>query len=175
MTEKMKKKVMSNRKYLGINLSVLTFLVIFAFALNYFVVKSYNTIEIFLTGNTGATFEGEGAEAARANAKEVSLRIEAEGVVLMKNENDALPIDLKKNNKVAVFGWSSHGMVLGGTGSGSADVTNAITFYDALKTEGFDIYQPLADFYKAFKPYDIDEIWKNLSKNQVPFDDLKDY
>ncbi|MCR5823640.1 MAG: glycoside hydrolase family 3 C-terminal domain-containing protein [Lachnospiraceae bacterium] len=151
MTEKTTKKVMSNRKFLGINLSVLTFLVIFTFAFNYFVVKSYNTIEIFLTGNTGATFEGEGADAARANAKEVSLRIEAEGVVLMKNENNALPIDLKKNNKVAVFGWSSHGMVLGGTGSGSADVTNAITFYDALKTEGFDIYQPLADFYKSFK------------------------
>ncbi len=147
----LKKKPMSNRKFLGINLPIIAFLMVLTFAINFFVVKSYETIEIFLTGNTGASFEGEGAEAARANARETSLRIQSEGVVLMKNNNNALPIDLKSNNKVAVFGWSSHGMVLGGTGSGSADVTNAITFYDALKTEGFDIYQPLADFYKNFK------------------------
>ncbi len=151
MKEKKTKKPMSNRKFLGINVPIIAFLLVLSLAFNYFVVKSYNTIEIFLTGNTGASFEGEGADAARANAKEVSLRIQAEGVVLMKNENNVLPLDLKANNKVSVFGWSSHGMVLGGTGSGSADVTNAITFYDALKAEGFDIYQPLADFYKEFK------------------------
>lgn len=151
MKEKKKRKPMSNRKFLGINMPILAFVMVLTFAVNFFVIKSYNTIEIFLTGNTGATFDGEGADAARANAKEVSLKIQAEGVVLMKNENNVLPLDLSKNNKVAVFGWSSHGMVLGGTGSGSADVTNAITFYDALKTEGFDIYQPLADFYKEYK------------------------
>ena len=151
MKEKKTKKTMSNRKFLGINLPILAFIMVFTLAFNYFVVKSYNTIEIYLTGNTGASFTGEGADAARANAKEVSLRIQAEGVVLMKNENNVLPLDLKKNNKVSVFGWSSHGMVLGGTGSGSADVENAVTFYEALKTEGFEIYQPLADFYKEFK------------------------
>ncbi len=151
MKEKKIKKAMSNRKFLGINVPILALILVITLALNYFVVKSYNTIEIYLTGNTGASFEGEGAEAARDNAKEVSLRIEAEGVVLMKNENNVLPLNLNANNKVSVFGWSSHGMVLGGTGSGSADVTNAITFYDALATEGFEIYQPLADFYKEFK------------------------
>ncbi|MBO7401735.1 MAG: glycoside hydrolase family 3 protein [Lachnospiraceae bacterium] len=151
MKEKKTKKVMSNRKFLGINLPILAFIMVVAVALNYFVIKSYYTIEIYLTGNTGASFTGEGADAARANAKEVSLRIEAEGVVLMKNENKVLPLNTKSNNKIAVFGWSSHGMVLGGTGSGAADVTNAVTFYDALKTEGFDIYQPLADFYKEYK------------------------
>ncbi len=151
MKEKKKKTPMSNRKFLGINMPILAFLLVLTFAVNFFVIRTYNTIEIFLTGNTGANFTGEGADAARANAKEVSLRIQAEGVVLMKNENNALPIDLKKNNKVAVFGWSSHGMVLGGTGSGSADVTNAITFYDALRTEGFEIYEPLTKFYKDYK------------------------
>ncbi len=151
MKEKKTKKPMSNRKFLGINMPILAFIMVLTFAVNFFVIRAYNTIEIFLTGNTGATFTGEGADAARANAKEVSLRIQAEGVVLMKNENNALPIDIKKNNKVAVFGWSSHGMVLGGTGSGSADVTNAITFYDALKAEGFDIFEPLTKFYKDYK------------------------
>ncbi len=151
MKEKKKRKPMSNRKFLGINMPILAFIMVLTFAVNFFVIRSYNTIEIFLTGNTGATFTGEGADAARANAKEVSLRIQAEGVVLMKNENNVLPLDLKKNNKVAVFGWSSHGMVLGGTGSGSADVTNAITFYDALRAEGFDIFEPLTKFYKDYK------------------------
>lgn len=56
-----------------------------------------------------------------------------EGAVLLKNENNALP--LTKQSKVSVFGTASADPVYGGTGSGSVDTSKAIDFTTAFESE----------------------------------------
>ncbi|MBD9017326.1 MAG: hypothetical protein EGR13_03025, partial [Coprococcus comes] len=49
--------------------------------------------------------------------KDLSMDIEREGAVLLKNENETLPL-AKDVNKVNVFGWASTQWLGGGSGSG---------------------------------------------------------
>lgn len=64
---------------------------------------------------------------------EMTEEVMAEGAVLLKNENGALP--LAKQNKVSVFGTASADPVYGGTGSGSVDTSKAVDFTTAFESE----------------------------------------
>lgn len=63
-----------------------------------------------------ATGSGTIADATADSAKELCTDIAEEGIVLLKNDGNALPLSTTKLN---VFGWSSTNPVYGGTGSGS--------------------------------------------------------
>ena len=71
-----------------------------------------------------------------------------EGMVLLKNEGQVLP--LKKGSKVALFGKGTFDYVKGGGGSGDVTVAYARSLYDGLKElpEDVSIFEELADFYK---------------------------
>ena len=71
-----------------------------------------------------------------------------EGIVLLKNENELLPI--KKGTKLAVFGRGIYDYVKGGGGSGAVLVKKETTLYDALceYPEHVSLYEPLYDFYR---------------------------
>ena len=72
----------------------------------------------------------------------------AEGTVLLKNDG-TLP--LSGPCKVALFGrGAGSGFLFGGGGSGSLATTGRVNLVDGLKQEGFEIYQPLVDFYTEF-------------------------
>lgn len=76
-------------------------------------------------------------------AKAVAEKVAAEGNVLMKNENAALPLD-KHSEGVSLFGVSSDAMpyaVTGGSG------VKSVTLADALKQEGFRVNPVLKAFY----------------------------
>ena len=77
----------------------------------------------------------------------VCKEIESEGLVLLKNNNNTLP--LAKNSKVSLFSVSSVDLVLGGTGSGSVDTDKALNFKEALEDEGFEVNSTLWDFYTS--------------------------
>lgn len=77
----------------------------------------------------------------------VSKQTAEEGMVLLKNENNLLP--LVKGSRVALFGKGVFDYVKGG--GGSADVTTLYekNLYDGIKeTDAFEIYEPVADFYR---------------------------
>ena len=78
---------------------------------------------------------------AEANVQEVV----AEGTVLLRNENNVLP--LAADQKVNVFGWGSLYPIYGGTGSGSSSDAGAIDFYDALELAGIEYNKDLFNFY----------------------------
>mgnify|MGYP000624038978 CR=1 FL=1 len=59
------------------------------------------------------------------------MDIEREGAVLLKNENETLPL-AKDVNKVNVFGWASTQWLGGGSGSGQIISTDE-TILTALK------------------------------------------
>ena len=75
--------------------------------------------------------------------------IESEGIVLLKNDNTALP--LAKGSKVSLFSRSSVDLVLGGTGGGTIKTTKIETLLSAMEADGmFTINPVLWDFYKQY-------------------------
>lgn len=68
-----------------------------------------------------------------AAGADMTEEVMAEGAVLLKNNNNALPI--AKQSKVSVFGTASADPVYGGTGSGSVDTSKAIDFTTAFESE----------------------------------------
>ena len=114
--------------------------------------------------------DSEAAKLAIGEAKENVVKIAEEGVVLLKNNSNVLPLDPKSESdvKVNLFGSSVFGMLYGGGGSG-VFVTNATSYgnelyatrlEDALETEGFqynkDLYNLVANYYES-KTYKITE------------------
>lgn len=84
-----------------------------------------------------------------ASEEHIALSKEAakEGMVLLKNEGDLLP--LKAGSKVALFGKGSFDYVKGGGGSGDVTVAYVHNLYDGLKMQDtVSIYEPLSDFYR---------------------------
>lgn len=60
----------------------------------------------------------------------------AEGFVLLKNENGALPL---KNRKIALYGMGARMTVKGGLGSGSVEERYSVNIEDGLKNAGYEI------------------------------------
>ena len=82
-------------------------------------------------------------EAGRA----ITERIAEEGIVLLKNERNVLP--LASEQRINVFGWSAIDPVYGGNGSGSADESGNVTLLQGLESAGFTVNQELIDFYRS--------------------------
>ncbi len=73
-----------------------------------------------------------------AEGYDVSVQIGGEGAVLLRNENNTLP--LAEGAKVTVLGAMSYNYVEGGTGSaGGADDENTVLMMDALLEAGLDV------------------------------------
>ncbi|RSU13780.1 hypothetical protein CBF27_02450 [Vagococcus acidifermentans] len=91
---------------------------------------------------TPGTKEGK---AAREAGERLSEQIAEEGIVLLKNEDQSLPVADKKVN---VFGTSSFNFRYGGGGSGGSDTSRAISLYDGLKEAGISYNPKLYEFYQ---------------------------
>jgi len=63
--------------------------------------------------------------------------IAGEGMVLLKNEKNILP--LQDTQKINVFGWSSTNPIYGGTGSGSIDESTCTTLLQGLEDAGYEL------------------------------------
>lgn len=93
---------------------------------------------------------GKISEDAIAEAKELCTDIAEEGIVLLKNDDKALP--LAEGSKVNVFGWSSTNPIYGGTGSGAlSDAYPTVDFLTGLTDAGIEYNQDLVDFYKGWR------------------------
>lgn len=88
----------------------------------------------------------ESEEALVEGNGKIAEEIEAEGMVLLKNEN-SLPLQSGAN--ISLFSVSSVDLVLGGTGSGSIDTSKVDDFKTALTDQGFNVNSTLWDFYQT--------------------------
>ena len=59
--------------------------------------------------------------------KTAAKNIAAQGMVLMENKNNSLPISAKKGTKVALFGQGVYNTIKGGTGSGAVNQRDNVT------------------------------------------------
>ena len=84
-----------------------------------------------------------------ASGRAIADQIASEGIVLLKNDDKALP--LSAGTKLNLFGWSSVRPLYGGTGSGDSDTSNAVSLIDGLKHAGFEVNEELVEFYENFR------------------------
>ena len=67
----------------------------------------------------------------------LARQIATEGIVLLKNEGNVLP--LKENSEVALFGAGALKTVKGGTGSGNVYARRTVNVLEGLEEAGFQI------------------------------------
>ena len=97
---------------------------------------------------------GEDGRCVTASPRHIALSKEAatEGMVLLKNENSALP--LKKGEKIALFGKATIEYIKGGGGSGDVNCPYIRNIFEGFKAKEQDgkvqIFMPLVDFYKDY-------------------------
>ena len=98
--------------------------------------------------------KGEGAyfysdyetkEEVLAAGNELNERINEEGITMLKNEGNALP--LTAGAKLSVFGRNSVQLVYGGSGSGGGNNADALTLKEGLEAAGFQVNPTLDSFY----------------------------
>ena len=90
---------------------------------------------------------------ALAYGERIARQVSEEGIVLLTNQSDALP--LPKNSKISIFSTSSVNPVMGGSGSGRVDAGTSDTLKVALEKEGFVVNPQLWDFYDAIPARDM--------------------
>ena len=81
-------------------------------------------------------------------ATSIARQMEDEGIVLLKNTGDFLPL---KNKKVNVFGIASCDLLLSGGGSGSVTASESVNFYEGLKHGGIRYNKDLKTVYQNWK------------------------
>lgn len=81
----------------------------------------------------------------------ITRQSSAEGMVLLKNDNNILPIkDLKT---VALFGVNSYDFLSGGLGSGAVNVPYVVDMVQGLKNIGVKTTTALTDIYEKYIPF----------------------
>ena len=102
------------------------------------------TLLSLASGNGSLSQETSDASLALAG------QISDEGIVLLQNDQDLLP--LTGSDNINVFGWASTNPVYGGTGSGSLnDAYHTVSLLEGLANAGFQTNTELSDFYTAYR------------------------
>ena len=85
-----------------------------------------------------------------ASPEHIALSRQAaqEGMVLLKNQGDLLP--LAPDSRVALFGKGSFDYVKGGGGSGDVTTAYVRNIYDGLREENVSLYEPLSTYYRDY-------------------------
>ena len=98
----------------------------------------------------------------------------AEGVVLLENRNDALPLDATKS--IAIFGRIQLNYYKSGTGSGGmVNVAHVVTIPEGLSLRGAKLDQELLGIYQdwtAEHPFDKGASWggEPWCQEEMPLD-----
>ena len=100
---------------------------------------------------------------------ETAASAAAEGIVMLKNDNGALP--LSKDEVVSVFGRIQLHYYKSGTGSGGmVNVSKVTGIVDGLLESGVKLNEELLNVYKKWdeeNPYDLGDGWGNEPWSQV--------
>ena len=90
----------------------------------------------YVSGHNYKSVYGSVAE-LKAAGEALVQEVESEGIVLLKNDNNTLPLAAGSN--IALVGVTALDPVYGGTGTGAVDASSALNFYDVLTNVGYNI------------------------------------
>lgn len=101
--------------------------------------------------------------------EDLGERMSEEGTVLLKNENNALPLSKDETQKLSLLGFSSYYPVQGGDMGSSLNENkgtdaDTVDFVEALDAKGFKINEDLHDLYKSLEADFKTEVnmWGNI-------------
>ncbi|MFA0964457.1 glycoside hydrolase family 3 C-terminal domain-containing protein [Roseivirga sp. BDSF3-8] len=84
----------------------------------------------------------------KANAQ-VTRQAGAEGMVLLKNEDNVLPL-ATGSYPIAVFGNTAYNFIAGGTGSGDVNEAYTVSLIEGLENAGYSLDEELSAAYTPF-------------------------
>jgi beta-glucosidase len=87
-----------------------------------------------------------------------------EGIILLKNNNNALPLDASVK-KIAAFGNASYDTFSGGTGSGDVNEAYTVSISQGLANTGFELEKTLKAQYESY-------LAETKAKHQKPADPI---
>ncbi|MDE6841802.1 MAG: glycoside hydrolase family 3 C-terminal domain-containing protein [Oscillospiraceae bacterium] len=134
---------------------IVSVLLVIALIVNVVCIQMFAAINTFMAANLNSRLPGaRGSVTAEQltpeQAKEASLamaqELAAEGIVLLENRDNALP--LAGGAKVNLFGYATVSPLYGGTGSGASDTSANVDLVQGLTNAGLEVNQELVDFYK---------------------------
>lgn len=137
-----------------------------------FVKLDENGNPIYVTDENGYKHQVYDNDALSAYNYAKAEEAAAEGITLLWNNNNALP--LAKDSKVSLFSRSSTDPLYGGGGSGTANKGGQISFIDGLENAGLKTNPTLNAFYRtqptrqttSFQPFLMNESpWSKVSEN----------
>ena len=120
-------------------------------------------------------------EEVAANGEAVARQLSAEGIVLLQNEDDALP--LSTDETITTFGVGSVDYALCGTGSADIDTSDAPTLKEALESVGFTVNDTMWSFLDEMAGEDgtygqnLDDMTganENYNVNEIPVSEYTD-
>ena len=132
----------------GIGL-VLSMILLVAVLVGTYVLSTMATIiDSFIGAPSGHYSDAEIAD-TKVKAEALAADVEAEGTVLVQNNDNTLPL-AADNKKINVFGWASTAWLGGGSGSGGVSGVNT-DLLAALTAYGVAYNTELTDMYKDFQ------------------------
>lgn len=104
----------------------------------------HNTLSAYLNAS-----RVELAEDTVAQSLATIQKTGEEGMVLLKNENETLPLhsDMTRLN---VFGWASTQPFIGGTGSSASSAAAATDILQSLRDAGYELNESLTNMYVSY-------------------------
>ncbi|QIK69458.1 beta-glucosidase [Erysipelothrix sp. HDW6C] len=103
-------------------------------------------------------YDKELAQQYKEEGRALTEKIQDEGIVMLENKNNTLPLQAEKIN---VFGYVSNSVIYGGTGSGGGKPDNNVTLRQGLENAGFQLNDELTTFYEdRFVPREKVDIHK---------------
>lgn len=165
------KKKMSSRKFMAIFLPVTAVLLVTSIVITC-VMEYWSTVMDAVFGEASISInaapgtenwntdyynlhaDGMTPEDTAAQGAELARQAEAEGIVLLKNQNNALPLTndgaaLSAANPITVnaLGWSFYYPSTGGSGSGAVGSDGLVSPKEALAAAGININEELENYY----------------------------
>lgn len=171
----MKKKKLSNKAYAAITFPILAIVLVVVIVANYYALQYASIISIFFQQDTHevvdetpdelvgtldleyvksnySVYDSDGnltgydLDKRDADDSAIGAEVEEEGIVLLYNEDGALPLTGKN---VSLFSKSSVDLLYSGGGSGVVDTTSVKTLRDALEEGGYSVNPTLWEFYES--------------------------
>ena len=105
-------------------------------------------LELVFKSPTIAKYKYSNKPNLKANA-EVTRNAAAEGMVLLKNNNNLLPYTAKAK-AISAFGVTSYDFIAGGTGSGDVNEAYTVSLIEGLEKGGYQLDAELKTLYTPF-------------------------